>query len=121
MSDLSPPPAKPYPKMTNQTEDLQFVRDLLGDLENLLCIDTSRMYATGLGTGAGMLHMLACDEELSNKFAAFGAVGGGFGISRDKKSPWFHCKPGRKPIPIAEIHGMDDRIFGYYLKESENG
>jgi poly(3-hydroxybutyrate) depolymerase len=94
---------------------------LLRDIENLLCIDTAKVYATGLGTGAGMLHLLACEETLSNRFAAFAAVGGGFGISRKATSPWAQCNPGRSPIPIAEIHGMEDRIFGYYLKENENG
>jgi poly(3-hydroxybutyrate) depolymerase len=100
-------------------EDIQFVSDLLTDLENLVCVDTSKIYATGMGTGGGMMHMLACDKELSTKFAAFAAVAGAFG--RDKKGVWSKCEPGRPRIPIVEIHGMDDRIYPYYLKEGENG
>jgi poly(3-hydroxybutyrate) depolymerase len=90
-------------------------------LESLVCIDTSQIYATGMGTGGGMMHLLACDKELSTKFAAFAAVGGAFGRAKEGEGIWGTCEPGRKKIPIAEIHGMDDRIYPYYLKEGENG
>jgi poly(3-hydroxybutyrate) depolymerase len=121
ISDLRPPPETPFPKTANETADMVFVGLLLRDIENLLCIDTARIYGLGMGTGAGMTHMLACEETLSNKFAAFAAVGAGFGVSKDPANPWTLCSPGRNRIPVAEIHGMEDRIFGYYLNEGENG
>jgi len=109
------------PKSANHTEDILFTNLLLNDLETLLCLDTSRIYAAGLGSGGGMMHLLACDAELSKSFAAFAAVGGGFGRAKKGVKPWGVCETGRKTVPVMEIHGTDDGIFGYYLKEGENG
>jgi poly(3-hydroxybutyrate) depolymerase len=123
MSDITSLP-KAFPKAPdNETNDIIFTKLLLRDLENLLCIDTSRIYATGLGTGGGMMHLLACDDHLSTRIAAFAAVAAGFGVPsrKDKQSPWNECKPGRAPVPILDIHGGEDRIFGYWLREGENG
>lgn len=123
MSDITPL-SKPFvPPAENETNDIIFTKLLLRDLENLLCIDTSRIYATGLGTGGGMMHLLACDSYLSTRITAFAAVAAGFGVPsrKDKDSPWNQCKPRRRPIPVLEIHGGEDRIFGYWLKEGENG
>jgi poly(3-hydroxybutyrate) depolymerase len=89
-------------------------------MKNLLCVETSRVYAIGLGVGGGMMHMLACNPELSTSFAAFASVGGIYGRSKDGKGRWGFCKPKRQ-IPIVQIHGLDDRVAGYYLKEGENG
>jgi poly(3-hydroxybutyrate) depolymerase len=123
MSDITSLP-KAFPKAPdNETNDIIFTKLLLRDLENLLCIDTSRIYATGLGTGGGMMHLLACDDHLSTRIAAFAAVAAGFGVPsrKDKESPWNQCSPGRVPVPILNIHGGEDRIFGYWLREGENG
>ncbi|KAF2664241.1 hypothetical protein BT63DRAFT_418367 [Microthyrium microscopicum] len=105
----------------NYTADIDFIRYLVRDLDSMICIDTSRIYAAGLGTGGGMMHLLACDKELSTKFAAFAAVGGGFGRAKAGVAPWGVCSTERTNTPIMEIHGKDDRIFGYYLTEGENG
>lgn len=64
--------------------------------------------------------MLACDPTMSASFAAVAAVGGIFGKSKEGKRPWGVCKPARQ-VPIVEIHGLDDRIAGYVLRENENG
>jgi hypothetical protein len=74
-----------------------------------------------LGSGGGMMHLFACDDELSKSFAAFAAVGAGFGKAKKGVTPWGVCKTGRKEVPVLEIHGTDDGIFGYYLREGENG
>jgi poly(3-hydroxybutyrate) depolymerase len=123
VSDISPRKKtgdKPQPKSANYTADIDFTHYLVKDMENLMCLDTSRIYAFGLGVGGGMMHMLACHPELSTSFAAFAAVGGIFGRSKEGKKPWGVCKPKRQ-IPILEIHGLEDRIAGYYLRENENG
>ena len=40
-------------------DDFSFVRRLLDRLEESLCIDTSRVYATGMSNGAGLTSLLA--------------------------------------------------------------
>lgn len=65
-----------------------------------------------------MVHLLACDPELSTKFAAYAIVAGGFGTKA--VSPiWAECKPARLPAPILEIHGEDDKILPYLLNDWE--
>jgi poly(3-hydroxybutyrate) depolymerase len=120
ISSLKKTENKPRPKQGNQTTDIQFTNFLVKDMENLMCVDTSRIYAMGMGVGGGMVHLLACNPELSTSFAAYAVVGGVFGKSKQGKRPWGVCKPKRQ-IPIVEIHGLDDRIAGYYLNEGENG
>ena len=66
------------------------------------------------------MHMIACSRVLSTSFAAYAVVGGVFGRSKEGKRPWGVCTPKRQ-IPLVEIHGLEDRIAAYYLKEGENG
>lgn len=120
MSDMTPIKGETDAKPANSTEDIQFAQDLIQDLQDLLCVDTSRIYAAGLGTGGGMMHVLACDNMLSSQIAAFAAVAGAFGIGKKGHRPWGSCRANRT-VPIAEIHGRDDRIYGYHLNEGENG
>jgi len=95
-----------------------FTKQLLNDLETVICFNTERVHATGLGTGAGLLHLLACDAELSNRISSFAAVAGGYG-HRSTGPQWKECLPGRKPVPILSIHGDEDRVLPYLLNEWE--
>ncbi len=80
--------------------DLAFVTALLAQLESTMCIDTSRVYASGLSDGAFMVSLLAC--TMSTTFAAIGAVSG-----LVVPTP---CKPAR-PMPIITFHGTADPIL----------
>jgi poly(3-hydroxybutyrate) depolymerase len=121
LSDITPlKKGEKRSQFGNDTVDIQFTHALVRDMENLMCIDTTRIYAVGLGVGGGMMHILACDPTLSASFAAFAAVGGVFGKGKEGKRPWGVCKPARR-VPIMEIHGLDDQIAGYILRENENG
>ncbi len=82
--------------------DIDFMNAMLDTLEASLCIDTSRIYATGLSDGALMTSLLAC--TMANRFAAFAPVAG---IVMD--SP---CHPGRR-IPILAFHGTADPILHF--------
>jgi poly(3-hydroxybutyrate) depolymerase len=65
-----------------------------------------------------MVHLLACDPEVSTKLAAYAIVAGGFGTKA--VSPiWADCKPSRLPAPILEIHGEEDKILPYLLNDWE--
>jgi polyhydroxybutyrate depolymerase len=89
--NVSPPP-EPNP-------DLQFVDRLLEALGRDLCVDTSRVYSTGLSFGAIMTSFLACNR--ANRFAAIAPVAG---IT--------FCGPER-PIPVVTFHGTADPILRF--------
>ncbi|KAF2435806.1 hypothetical protein EJ08DRAFT_717880, partial [Tothia fuscella] len=94
--------------------DIQYISDLLDMVSDHNCIDTSRIYVAGIGTGGGLAHLLACDPVLSRRIAAFVAVSGAFYTGEDKSSAWHECKIGRRPIPFMEIHGNLDEKWPYW-------
>jgi hypothetical protein len=65
-----------------------------------------------------MVHLLACDPEISSKLAAYAIVAGGFG-TKAVAPVWAECKPARLPAPILEIHGEEDKILPYLLNDWE--
>ena len=83
-------------------DDVSFIRDLLDTLESRLCIDPSRVYATGISNGAAMSVRLACD--LADRVAAVGAVAGLY-YPRD-------C-PSTRPVPVIAFHGTDDPVVPF--------
>jgi polyhydroxybutyrate depolymerase len=80
--------------------DLEFVTAMLTQLEAELCIDTSRVYASGLSDGSFMVSLLAC--TMSNRFAAVAAVSG---LVLPKP-----CRPARR-VPILAFNGTADPIL----------
>lgn len=80
--------------------DLVFVDALLDQIEAEQCIDTSRVYSTGLSNGAFLSSVLAC--VMSDRIAAVAPVAG---LQHDPG-----CKPGR-PVPVLAFHGTQDPIL----------
>lgn len=83
-------------------DDVAFVGAMIDWLEQELCIDPSRIYATGFSNGGFFSHRLAC--ELSDRIAAVGSVAGMMGID--------DCSPGR-PMPVLQLHGTADPVVPY--------
>jgi polyhydroxybutyrate depolymerase len=79
-----------------------YVRALLASLESTLCVDTRRVYSTGMSNGGFLSHRLGC--ELSDRIVAIAPVAGVIGIS--------DCAPVR-PVPVLHIHGTDDSLVPY--------
>ena len=84
------------------TGDLAYVDAVLDQLENDLCIDTSRVYATGLSNGAGMSSLLACARP--DRFAAVAPIAG--------LRPPLECDAATT-TPVLSIHGTIDPILIY--------
>src|ERR1019366_7076467 len=80
--------------------DLAFVDAMLQQVESSLCIDTSRVYASGFSDGSFMVSLVAC--TMSNRFAAIAAVSG-----LELPSP---C-PTTRRVPIITFHGTADPIL----------
>lgn len=83
-----------------ESPEVAFVDTVLDDILAARCVDTSRVYATGLSNGAMMTSMLACTR--ADRFAAFAPVAG--------LSTWDGCEPER-PAPILAFHGTADPIL----------
>lgn len=107
-----------YSKASVQ-EDLQFVWDMLVDLRRNYCIDSARIYATGLSIGGGFVDTIACNATVGGEFAAFAPASGSFYTNNDANHE--NCEPARVPMPILEFHGGADTDVKYDGGEGEGG
>lgn len=85
-------------------DDVGFVRRLLEELEEKMCIDPSRVYAAGMSNGGFMSHYLAC--EAADIIAAIAPVAGVMAMSPS------YCTPSR-PVPVIHFHGTADSVVPY--------
>ncbi|HEX7135754.1 MAG TPA: PHB depolymerase family esterase [Iamia sp.] len=83
-----------------ESADLAFIDAVIDEVAAGRCIDTSRVYATGLSMGAFMTSLLAC--ERADRFAAFAPVNG---LQLPEG-----CQPSR-PVPLLTFHGTADPIL----------
>lgn len=88
---------------TVQVDDVGFIRDLIVELSDHLCIDATRVYVNGMSNGGGMTNRLAC--QAADVFAAAGMVAGAY-------TDFGGCNPSR-PIPVIAFHGAEDPIVPY--------
>ena len=90
------------PNLPTGVDDVLFTKDLLDRLQTDLCVDTTRIYSTGMSNGAFMSSRLAC--VLSDRIAAAAPVAGvGF-------APAERCG---KPVAILAFHGTADRTVPF--------
>lgn len=87
---------------TSGVDDVGFVGALLDRLEQELCIDNKRVYATGLSNGGHMSYRLACD--LADRFTAVASVAGTLTLATCGSS---------RPVPLLQLHGTADFIVPY--------
>jgi poly(3-hydroxybutyrate) depolymerase len=81
--------------------DVTFISDLLDLLATDLCIDTARVFSTGMSNGGQMSSLLAC--QLSERITAVAPVAG----------VEFSDQCDGRPVPVMAFHGTDDRIVTY--------
>jgi polyhydroxybutyrate depolymerase len=86
---------------TERNYDVDFIAQLLDQLEATLCINPSRVFSTGMSNGAQMSSLLAC--RLSDRIAAIAPVSG----------EEFLAPCDGSPVPILAFHGTDDPILPY--------
>lgn len=87
---------------SSRVDDVAFVDALLADLDTRVCLDTHRIYATGLSNGGFFSYRLAC--ERAGQIAAIAPVAGMAGFEP--------CTPGR-PVSVMHFHGTDDQVIRY--------
>lgn len=82
--------------------DVDFISNVVGQVESQLCVDTTRRYASGMSLGSAMTFLLACQPQPF--FAAFGGVGATF------YRPVCDAAP---PAPIIYFHGTQDQTVPF--------
>ncbi|KAL1743677.1 Alpha/Beta hydrolase protein [Schizophyllum fasciatum] len=87
--------------------DIEFTMQILDDLEANLCVDSSRIYASGKSNGGGFANLLACTPAATDRIAAFA-------LSSPALYPGTRtaCAPSR-PVPILIAHGTGDGTIPY--------
>lgn len=98
-----------YSKST-VSQDLQFVHDILAHARSEFCVDSARIYATGMSIGGGFVNTIACNDTVGGEFAAFAIASGSF--YTDAHGPG-GCTPARDVTPILEFHGGADKDVLY--------
>jgi poly(3-hydroxybutyrate) depolymerase len=94
---------------TSRPNDLDFTNDLLTHMEELLCIDPSRVYSAGKSNGGGFTSVLACNATVGSRFAAFASVSGAY-YDTDDIPGVGPCAPAQREegYPFLEFHGTTD-------------
>lgn len=96
--------------VTQNVDDVAYVRAVLDDLVARDPVDSARVYASGFSNGGIMSHRLAC--AMADRIAGIAAVGGASGQFDRTGTPYYACAPAR-PIPVLHIHGLNDRNYPY--------
>jgi polyhydroxybutyrate depolymerase len=84
-------------------DDVGFAMALLQKIQSETCIDSKRIYTTGMSNGAFMTYRLGCEH--AGVFAAIAPVAGKVGIP--------NCMPSRS-VPVMAFHGTADPLVAYY-------
>lgn len=79
-------------------DDVGFLKAVIADIDDRLCVDRKRVYATGMSNGGFMSFRLACDA--GDVFAAVAPVAGALAYD--------NCNPSR-PMPIIAYNGVQDQ------------
>jgi polyhydroxybutyrate depolymerase len=88
----------------HQADDIRFIRTLIDQLEQTMCVDPQRVFAVGVSNGGSMVAMAGC--ELSTRISAIASVEGDYSRQRT-------CRPAQ-PVSVLEIHGTADQIVPYF-------
>ena len=81
------------------SDDVGFVRDLLGDLARRFPVDASRIHATGMSNGAMMAYRVGA--ELADRIASIAPVAGPLALAT--------ISPSRR-VPLLHFHGSLDQF-----------
>jgi polyhydroxybutyrate depolymerase len=102
---LTPHGTGPVPRWDTapESDDLAFLTQVLDATEREWCVDTARIFVTGLSNGAMMTSAIAC-SPLSARVAAVAPVAG---VTRS------HDCDAARPVPVVAFHGTDDQFLSY--------
>jgi polyhydroxybutyrate depolymerase len=82
-------------------DDVAFTKALIADIEGVVAVDRTRIYAAGFSNGGAMAYRLAC--EMSDQISAVAAASTAMHMTPEQ------CRPA-KPVSILHFHGREDTI-----------
>lgn len=85
-------------------DDVAFTAAILDKLQADLCIDKTRVYATGFSNGGAFASLLSC--KLPERFAAYAVIAGAM------YDPEGSCRPPHSS-PLLSVHGDRDIVVPY--------
>ncbi len=88
----------------NNEDDVGFIRAMVEEVSERVCVDEKRVFAFGIANGAFMANRLGC--EASDLFAAVGALLGTLFLDPERCDPF-------RPVPIMLINGTEDPFVAY--------
>jgi len=83
-------------------DDVKFTQAVIDDVQQVVDVDATRIYATGMSNGAIMAYRVA--DEMAASIAAIAPVAGPIGTET--------CSPSR-PVPVCHFHGTEDEFAAY--------
>ncbi len=86
-------------------DDIKFSREMIKAVEEKVCIDKKRVYATGFSMGGGMSNHVAC--FMSDIYAAVAPAAMDLNTTNSAQ-----CNPER-PVPIIMFRGTADNVCRY--------
>ena len=84
------------PVQDNRPDDVAYVRDVIAHMAAQVCVDDTRVYATGFSGGGRMSSWLGC--QLGSRLAAIAPVSG----------LRFSGPCSGRPLPVLTFHGLAD-------------
>ena len=94
-----------FPGITASQDDIEFIQQLLAEIESTYPIDANRIHVAGYSAGAIMTSYLSC--RLADKVASAAAI-----AAHSTIRLLDNCSPGR-PFPIMIVHGTADPFVRY--------
>ena len=91
-------------------DDVLFASELLDSLESQLCLDTNKVFSSGISNGAIMSSRLAC--SLSSRIAAIAPVAGAYYPPLLSTFLTETC-PDTRAVPMISFHGTADAVIPY--------
>ncbi|KZP08568.1 carbohydrate esterase family 1 protein [Athelia psychrophila] len=92
-------------------DDISYTQDVVKEIRENLCVDTTRLYASGKSNGAGFTNELACTASTAGIFAAFAPISAALYPTADP-STQAGCNPGRV-VPLLNFHGLADPVIPF--------
>lgn len=89
----------------DNVDDVQYLKDLLDEVDRAVDIDESRVYFTGISNGGAMSYRFAC--AAADRVAAIAPMGGG---NQAIVAPG--CAPS-VPVSALHTHGVEDPCWRY--------
>ncbi len=89
--------------LVRRVDEVAFVRAMIADLSRRGTIDSQRIFASGVSTGAALVYYLA--GKMPDEIASIAAIGGPIGTD---------SHPPSRPMPVIHFHGTDDNFAPYH-------